>query len=105
MQVFVEADAFLAALGRCMRELQALAIVTSEACLSDPKLHDAHPDSIWRPDNWLELLGPVAIFLRQAVMRFVQSSAKPEMQARSLHLGCPVLSGVSVGSLIKIQLR
>lgn len=79
-QVFVETEGFLAALGRCLQELQATA-TSAPSCLSDPNLHDErNPDSIWRPKHWLDVLAPLAVFLRQSIMRFVLSTTKPELQ-------------------------
>ncbi|KAK9802792.1 hypothetical protein WJX73_006176 [Symbiochloris irregularis] len=79
--VLTQQDAFLLALGRCMKELQVSARNGAPTQLSDPRVQDErNPGSIWRPSSWLDVLNPLATFLRQAIMKFRQSSTQPGMQ-------------------------
>ncbi|MCJ1422501.1 hypothetical protein MMC29_000381 [Sticta canariensis] len=78
--VFAENDEFLEAIARCLAELQASS-PGAPPRLSDPGMHDErYPESIWRAENWLELLAPVAVFLRQAVIKFRKTATSTHMQ-------------------------
>ena len=77
LQIFAGADDFLAAITRCLNQLQAARPLK----LTDPLLRDERmPDSIWQASDWLQLIAPIAIFLRQAVIRFRASAVREAMQ-------------------------
>ena len=75
--MFVESEAFLEGVARSLSELR----MSGWARLSDPLLQDArNPDSVWRPASWLEVLAPVATFLRQAIIKFRHCATQSAMQ-------------------------
>lgn len=80
MQVFVESEVFLSGLARCLMEL----LNSSSGGMpriADPQVHDErNPESIWRPDSWLDILAPIATFLRQAVIKFRKSATRTDVQ-------------------------
>ena len=73
VQVFAQDSSFLSNTTSCLQCMQA------QACLQDPVFLSRNSRA-WQAVGWLDMIAPLAFFLREVLSRFLQKKYEPAVQ-------------------------